>query len=307
MRKIVVCILLFVSFTLSAQFRTSEGNLVGGPPGADSSQGINKESDVPADTVKGFSLKVFYQQMIGQQQLAPGYALMGGALLPGSLQIHNKDYYKLPILYGGIATGLYFGISNGKKYKQTQEQKFRTISTLGYVGAGLFYWGSLMDGVVRLPNTRTPDPAKAAVFSALLPGLGQAYNGDWWHIPIWYGGLAVCAYAWKQNDMQYKRFRYIYEMASAPNETGYIGSISASQAQYYKDSYRRYRDFSIVATILVYALNIVDANIFAYMSDFNVNDDLTMNIEPTLISPLETKYYASNVPNAFGLQMNFNF
>ena len=167
------------------------------------------------------------------------------------------------------------------------------------------YWGSMIDGVASKTVNKDPDPGKAAVLSALLPGLGQAYNGDWWHIPIWYGGLAVCGYMWHYNDIQYKRFSNVYQ--TIVNGEGYKGQISLDQAQYYKDLHRRYRDYSVIATVLVYALNIIDANVFASMSDFNVSDDLALNINPTLISPLSPSQSFISAPNACGLNLSFTF
>ena len=74
--------------------------------------------------------------------------------------------------------------------------------------------------------------------------------------------------------------------------------------------YRRYRDYSIVATAAVYLLQVIDANVFAYMHDFEVTEDLTMHVEPALISPYNA--YAINTPtmganNAFGMRLGFTF
>ncbi|MBQ3820272.1 MAG: hypothetical protein II809_02270, partial [Bacteroidales bacterium] len=203
---------------------------------------------------------------------------------------------------GGIGGGLYFN----EKYHQTGDKKFATYRTLCYAGAALTFWGQMLDGVACLPDSRTPDPGKAAVFSALLPGLGQAYVGDWWHIPIWYGGLGVCAYTLHLNQMQYNRYKYIYMLAS-DKDSGYSGHINVTQATTYKDLYHRYRDYSVVATILVYALNIIDANVFAYMKDFNVSDDLSLNVEPALIENLDNYYLPSPSVPSFGINMSLKF
>ena len=294
-----------MTFSALAQF-TENNSITGGPPGQGVRTGVNPESDVVADTTSGFSFKSLAAGLTHKQPLKPGYALVSNMVLPGIVQIHNRDYWKLPIIYGGIGSGLYFGITNNNQFKETGDNRYATISALCFTGAAAVYWGTLLDGVARLPSDTRPDPGKAAIYSALLPGLGQAYNGDWWHIPIWYGGLMVCAYTYHFNDSQYKRFRYVYNMASDP-ASGYIGKIPASQAKVYRDLYRRYRDYSIVAAIVVYALNIVDANVFAHMSDFNVNDDLSMNVSPAVIEPLNSRYMASTAPLSYGLQMNLTF
>ena len=61
--------------------------------------------------------------------------------------------------------------------------------------------------------------------------------------------------------------------------------ITAENALIYRDLYRRYRDYSILATALFYVIQVVDANVFAYMQDFEVDDDITLRLEPTVISP----------------------
>jgi len=108
--------------------------------------------------------------------------------------------------------------------------------------------------------------------------------------------------------MQYKRFKYLYKMDTYKSETGYVGSITADQAQWYRDTFRRYRDYSILAIIAVYALNIIDANVFANMSDFEVNDNLaSFSIEPSVIEPI-SKNLASNMNQAsFGFKLNLTF
>ncbi|MCF0172798.1 MAG: hypothetical protein HUJ91_03590, partial [Bacteroidales bacterium] len=138
------------------------------------------------------------------------------------------------------------------------------------------------------------------------PGLGQAYNGDWWHIPIWYSGFAVCGYTIHLNNIQYQRYKYIYKMATTA-DSGYIGHITETQAKTYRDLYRRYRDYSYVATILVYAINIIDANVFAYMSDFNVSDDLALKVEPALIDGVDNIIKGTIPTTSFGLQMSLKF
>lgn len=88
--------------------------------------------------------------------------------------------------------------------------------------------------------------------------------------------------------------------------------ISAETAKWYRDVYRRYRDYSIVATALFYFLQILDANVFAYMHDFEVNDDISLNLEPTIIAPdnayaIHTTGDSYNGRNAFGFRLGFTF
>lgn len=282
---------------------------INAPPGASTGTTGQDGKEVQTDTTAGISLAKMVRGFARRDTLTPGYFLLGSALVPGIGQIHNRDYWKLPLVYGGIGAGIYAGITNNIKYHETGDSKYATYRTLGYIGAGLAYWGSLMDGVVSFKTSiRVPVPAKSTIYSALLPGLGQAYNGDYWKIPIWYGGFMACGFFYHQNNIQYQRFKYFYKL-STDSESGYFGGISSSQAEWYKNIYRRYRDYSVLAVVLVYALNIIDANVFAYMSDFDVSDNLAdIDIRPTVISPLGTEYASlSNPYPSFGLQMQLNF
>ena len=323
MRKILLTSWLLLSVALNSfgQFNSSRTNYSTnqysqlGPPGSDTSNSTDtgQQVEVPIDSTQGFSIKRLVRGYARKDTLTPGYLALGTAIVPGAAQIYNRQYWKIPIAYAGIGAGISTGIICGNKYKSTGEQSYKTLSTIGYIGAGVFYWGQIMDGVASFKTSvPRPVPAKSTIYSVLLPGLGQAYNGDWWKIPIWYAGFVACGYFYHTNDMGYKRFKYIYDMASDQTTTGYTGGITASQAEWYKTTYRRYRDYSILAFVLVYALNIIDANVFAHMHDFDVSDNIaSVEIEPAYITPLGAEYACSAAGvaanSALGLNLKFNF
>lgn len=293
------------------QFRSGNPQLnpITNIPGADS---LNTNSDGPevqTDTLAGFSFKRMWRGFTRKDTLSPGYMLAGSIMVPGAGQIYNRQYWKLPVVWGGIGAGIWSGIHFNGLYQKSGEKRYKTWRDLSYLGSGLIYWGSLLDGVINYSTPwEPPVPAKATLYSALLPGLGQAYNGDYWKIPIWVGGFAACGYFYHFNDMEYKRFKYLYTVGSDP-ESGYQGAISASQAEWYKDLYRKYRDYSIVATVAVYALNIIDAYVFSYMHDFDVSDNIAaLKVQPALI-PLEGQGLAfSGVSSpAIGVNMHITF
>ena len=323
MRKLLLTLVLIAAVALNSygQFNSSRTNYSNttssqlGPPGSEStSQQVGEDgSEVTVDSTQGFSIKRMVRGFARKDTLTPGYLALGTAIVPGLGQVYNKQYWKIPVTYAGIGAGIGTGIAFNNKYKETGEDKYKTLSTIGYIGAGVFYWSQILDGVANLKvSYRKPVPAKAAIYSALLPGLGQAYNGDWWKIPIWYTGFIACGYFYHTNDMGYKRFKYIYDMDSDKANTGYTGGITASQAEWYKTTYRRYRDYSILGFVLVYALNIIDANVFAHMHDFDVSDNIaSVELEPALITPINAEY-ACNVPgsassSALGLNFKINF
>ena len=294
------------------------------------------DSTARADTVdKLFSFKEFFGGLSHKNTLKIGTMTVGSAIFIGSSQIYNKDYWKLPVIYGGIGalagTGGYYLHEYTKSQKAyntyiAQKNAFETANGTPYpfeaphintkakqtgtwlmVGAGLVYWGSLLDGAICFKTDRKPDPGKSTVYSMLLPGLGQIYNGELFKVPIYWGCLLGSVHFLITNNTNYVRFKRIHNDATSPNPTT---KISGETAKWYRDVYRRYRDYSIVATTAFYLLQVIDANVFAYMSDFEVDDKISMNVTPAVITP--DNAYACATPyssgqNAFGLRIGFTF
>ena len=269
-----------------------------------------KDTTARKDSVdKMFSFKEFFRGVSHKQELLPGTLFAGSMLFIGSQQIYHKDYWKLPIIYGGLGATVGLGIHYRRNFNETGNEHSRNLSTAMFIGAGAIYWATLMDGVIRYPSGgRHPHPGKATLYSLLLPGLGQAYNGEYWKIPIYWGGLVASFHYYNLNNTNYLRYKRIYNEATDPESTT-KPPISADAALYYRDVFRRWRDYSIVAIIGVYLLQIIDANVFAYMQDFDVSDDLSMHIAPAVITP-ETTYAMRHTPFAptgYGLSVGFRF
>ncbi len=131
-------------------------------------------------------------------------------------------------------------------------------------------------------------PKKAAIMSMVLPGLGQAYNKKYWKIPIIYAGVGIIAYAIDFNYTRYNTYRNAYILRTDGDSTtiddfdpNYIdGGFNESNLLKLRNYYRRYLDLSFVSGFLLYVLNVIDANVDAHLYDFNVNDDLSLRIEP---------------------------
>ena len=271
------------------------------------------DSTAVADTAdKLFSFKEWGRGLAHKQTIEIGTMFMGSVFAPGTAQIYNKDYWKLPIIYGGIGTLAGTGGYYLHRYNKSGNPSDKTTGTWLLAGAGLVYWGSLMDGVICYESDVHPLPGRATMYSALLPGLGQIYNGELFKVPIYWGGLLVSSHLLVKYNTNYKRFKRIHNEATStdPEISGNV-PINGETAKWYRDVYRRYRDYSIVATVLVYALQVLDANVFAYMHDFEVTDDISMNIEPALISPYN-EYAMHTGPvnpmnNAFGMRVGIKF
>ena len=122
---------------------------------------------------------------------------------------------------------------------------------------------------------------KATIMSAIIPGLGQAYNRKWWKVPIVYAGLGGFGYLFYSNQQNFAFYgkNLKAENDGDPNtinETKY----NSDQLLTLKSEYRRYRDLGVIGCAIIYVLNIVDANVDAHLKTFDVSDDLSLELKP---------------------------
>lgn len=126
-------------------------------------------------------------------------------------------------------------------------------------------------------------PTKATLYSMALPGLGQAYNKKYWKIPIVYAGLGTTIYFIIWNTQYYNEYATAFDIREAGGTDKYSGIYSSQNLITLQNYYRNNRDLSVILTVLVYGLNILDANIDAHLYSFDVSDDLSMRIEPAVL------------------------
>lgn len=298
MRRAFLCLMLAAlaalqPWTASGQFRKEAFSQ------SYNDDGPNARKDT-TDAV--FSFSEFFGGLRHEREARIGTMFAGSTVFVGAQQIYNRQYWKLPVSYAAIGAGVGSGIMFSKNGRPD-------AARWCYIGAGLAYWATLFDGVANYKPSPRPYPGKATLYSVLCPGLGQAYNGEFWKIPIYVGGL-VCAYHFYDiNNVNFNRFRDIYKAATMkPDDPGYVpytGPISAETAKYYRDIYRSYRDYSIIAICLVYLIQVMDANVFAYMHDFEVSDDIALKLEPAVIPP-GNQFAMGNMP-ALGASLRLQF
>ena len=155
--------------------------------------------------------------------------------------------------------------------------------------------------------TKQPDAIKAVWLGAIVPGLGQIYNKSYWKLPIVYGAFMGCGYAISQMQVRYSGFRTAYldlyndiqagTVSEDPSKSyiavipdGYdldrVGGQNTwlNTLKNQQNIYRRYRDYSILATIVVYALSLIDAYVDAQLFDFDITPDLSVNVQPQIIT-----------------------
>ncbi|MGB8704274.1 MAG: DUF5683 domain-containing protein [Gillisia sp.] len=148
-------------------------------------------------------------------------------------------------------------------------------------------------------------PARAAFYSAVLPGLGQAYNGKYWKIPLVYAGLGIGIYFYKTNNEQYNRYRNAYKRRLAGytddefSDSNGIPRITEQGLIRAQKFYERNKEISLLVTAGIYALNIIDANVDAHLQQFNVNGDLSFKPAVNF-----DKYTGKT---GYGLSLNYNF
>ena len=135
----------------------------------------------------------------------------------------------------------------------------------------------VLDNVVKSKPIDPLAPSKAAFYSAVLPGLGQAYNKKYWKIPIVYAALGTGIYFYIDNKNEYNRYRDAYKRRLAGfTDDEFYGNISNDALIRAQKTLRRNTEVSLLVTIGIYALNIIDANVDAHLLQFNVDENLAI-------------------------------
>lgn len=147
------------------------------------------------------------------------------------------------------------------------------------------------------------NPTKALLLS-LLPGAGQVYNGQAWKIPIIYGALGGVGYFVYTNYTNMMAFKneYLHRVnGGSPQLEGYTSYPNSSIYNLYQSNNKNFQLFVIISAA-VYGLNLIDAYVFGHLYDFQVNDDLSLRLSPSLAPDLRNPYGLSPA-----LQLTFNF
>ncbi|TCN73165.1 DUF5683 domain-containing protein [Acetobacteroides hydrogenigenes] len=268
--------------------------------------------------------------------------------LPGSGQVINKQYYKIPVFYGGVAAFGYIGYKSNLLYHESYNRyriarvdlskdfsidgnlnaiperalylnnladieqsysRFKQFRNVSYMAATAVYLLSIADAVVNYNDHQEHSPQKATILSAVFPGLGQVYNKKYWKVPILYGGFAALGYAISFQSKEYQRYKLAYnQFTDRKPETvdEFEGKRSADELKSARDYYRRNRDYAILGTVALYALNIIDAHVDATLYDYEIDDNLSLRVVPTIIND-NYLFAQKGSPFAPGLSMSLNF
>ncbi len=134
-------------------------------------------------------------------------------------------------------------------------------------------------------------PKKAAIRSAMLPGLGQIYNKKYWKLPIVYGALGTCAGVFFFNLGSYKDTKFAYKVkynmrvnrtdsALFASVKAQLKPLSEESLRFYRNQYRRDIDYSALFFLILWGLNVVDASVDAHLKSFDVSPDLSFKFKP---------------------------
>lgn len=154
------------------------------------------------------------------------------------------------------------------------------------------------------PVTKIHSPRKAGLMSAAIPGLGQIYNKKYWKVPVIYAGFAALAYSFQFNQSRYTKYRDAYKSridGDSSTSDEYIGLYSDENLSSLYQFYHRYRDLTVIAGAALYLLNIVDASVDAHLFTFNVDDNLSIRVHPTITNVAGTNSYKQGI----GVSINF--
>lgn len=133
------------------------------------------------------------------------------------------------------------------------------------------------------------DPRKATKRSAILPGLGQAYNKQYWKLPLVYGVLSVPVVTYVYNNDLYAKTKFAYEariMEANGDNTNVskidpsLTNLSAGSLQSYRNIFRKNKDYSIMWFVIAWGINVVDASVSGHLKEFDVSNNLSLKMAP---------------------------
>lgn len=170
-------------------------------------------------------------------------------------------------------------------------------------------------------------PHKATIYAMVLPGLGQIYNKQYWKLPLLYGGIAATVYGLNWNADMYNKYKdafvdyvaytkYQDSEGTLPEPTSTrwdkiykgqdVADFSSSDREWFmnklknkKDSYKRDRNLMYIVMVGIYALNIIDATVYANFYNFDISDDLSMGVTPSLNSDITGTHVGVNLSFKF--------
>ena len=261
-------------------------------------------------------------------------------VLPGFGQIYNKQYWKLPILYGTVGASLGMCLWSNSKYKPLKAQydrmtdlslyrtpelnalqsemiKYNTMKQVFMVATIASYLYFIGDAAINYSTNEVSAVNKATTLAMICPGAGQIYNKSYWRVPIVIGGFATTIYCIDWNNRGYQRFSKAYRLKADydrnpeayPNGSldEFKGRYSGTFLKNLRNSYRRNRDLCIILTAGLYVLQIIDAHVDAHLRDYDITRDLSVSLSPVIGYSYNRMSPYSTGGATFGMNLGFTF
>ncbi|MFM1819772.1 MAG: hypothetical protein RLZZ402_131 [Bacteroidota bacterium] len=159
-------------------------------------------------------------------------------------------------------------------------------------------------------------PRQATLKSLMIPGWGQLYNRQYWKLPLVAGAFVTLGVIANYNNVRYTKYRDFYYQVSprpedpsfkppttvaVPYEDGTIRDLDINQLKRLTDGFRRNRDYTYIGMVLAWTFNVVDANVSAHLKTFDVSDDISLKVKPTV------DYQPFSQSLVSGITLSFNF
>lgn len=198
-------------------------------------------------------------------------------------------------------TNLFDSINNSTHAEQDSlapESKKNHLITARNSDSSLREIDTLSNRINR--EKRIPSPQRATILSATLPGLGQAYNGKYWKIPIIYvGGAGLCIHLYESNR-QYNDWTSKYDRKKN-GDPDVDDTLEFLQGK--KDEYFSRRTYAILYIGALYLANIIDAMTDAYFLQYDMSDDLSVKLSPSV----ERGFYMAANNYSYGFNVSVQF
>lgn len=182
------------------------------------------------------------------------------------------------------ALGIVFLLATFSSPLRAQETA-DSIQMIRPAGEGL---ATVVDTVLIESYAKRFNPARASLFAAVLPGLGQVYNKKYWKLPLVYGGFGAIGYGLNFYQELYKDYKnqlyYILENGTEESLEGF----TEDQLRPAIDQARHERDFMIILMAGMYILQIIDAHVDAHLKEFDVNPNLQVKMQPMMRNEMLT-------------------
>ncbi len=145
--------------------------------------------------------------------------------------------------------------------------------------------GSHRDSVLQIDTVASksrlfqPNAKKAALYSGIVPGLGQAYARQYWKLPVIYAGAGAAAYFITKNLNNYRTYRkaYIARLSREPDDYDYL---TDTDLQVLQEGYKKNLDMAVLFSALGYTIQILDALAAAHLKNFDISEDISMRFQP---------------------------